>query len=133
MNRLSLLERSRVISSLVEGKSINATVRMTGVAKHTILKLLEGMSCVCTEYHNRVVRNVSVKRVQCDEIWAFCYAKDTNVPREKRGQFGYGDVWTWTAIDADSKLILSYALGTRGAETANAFMQDLAGRVNSRI
>jgi hypothetical protein len=71
--------------------------------------------------------------VQCDEIWAFCYAKDKNVPLEKRGQFGYGDVWTWTAIDADSKLILSYAIGTRGAETANAFMRDLAGRVNSRI
>lgn len=133
MNRLSLLERSRVISSLVEGNSINATVRMTGVAKHTILKLLEDMGCACAEYHNRVVRNVNVKRVQCDEIWAFCYAKDKNVPLEKRGQFGYGDVWTWTAIDADSKLILSYAIGTRGAETANAFMQDLAGRVNSRI
>jgi hypothetical protein len=104
MNRLNIMQRSQVIAALVEGTSVNATVRMTGVAKHTILKLLKDIGCVCAEYHNRIVRNVNARRAQCDEIWAFCYAKEKNLPEELRGKLGYGDVWTWTAIDADSKL-----------------------------
>ena len=83
MNRLSLAQQTQVVSSLVEGNSINATVRMTGVAKHTILKLLKDLGCICAEYHNRIVRKVAVRRVQCDEIWAFCYAKEKNIPFEK--------------------------------------------------
>jgi IS1 family transposase len=133
MNRLNLSDRSRVIAALVEGTSINATVRMTGVAKHTILKLLKDVGCACAEYHNRIVRNVNVRHAQCDEIWAFCYAKEKNVPEELRGKFGYGDVWTWTAIDADTKLIISYIIGTRGSSTGYAFMQDLSKRVANRI
>lgn len=133
MNRLSLSERSQVIAALVEGNSINATVRMTGVAKHTILKLLKDTGCACAEYHNRLVRNVKARRVQCDEIWAFCHAKEKNLREELRGKFGFGDVWTWTAIDAETKLIVSYVIGNRGASTAHALMQDLASRVEGRI
>lgn len=133
MNRLGQSERSRVIAALVEGTSINATVRMTGVAKHTILKLLKDVGCACAEYHNLIVRNVNVRRAQCDEIWAFCYAKEKNVPHELRGKFGYGDVWTWTAIDADTKLVISYIIGTRGSSTGHAFIQDLSKRVANRI
>lgn len=133
MNRLTIEKRIQVVAALVEGTSINATCRMTGVAKHTILNLLRDLGCACAEYHDCTVRKVAVRRVQCDEIWAFCYAKDKNVPAEKQGQFGYGSVWTWTAIDADSKLILSYTLGTRGMETARIFMDDLSTRVANRI
>jgi hypothetical protein len=92
---------------------------MTGVAEHTILKLLEDMGCACAESHNRVVRNVRVKRVQCDKIWAFCYAKDKNVPREKRGQFGYGDVWTWTTTTPNSALLYETLHGLVGKEKVN--------------
>lgn len=133
MSQLNISKRPQVIAALVEGTSINATCRMIGVAKHTVLKLLKDLGCACAEYHNHSVRNVTVKRAQCDEIWAFCYAKDKNAPADKQGQFGYGSVWTWTAIDADSKLIISYALGTRGMETARIFMEDLSGRVANRI
>jgi IS1 family transposase len=122
-----------MISALAEGTSINATWRITGVAKHTVLKLLKDLGCACAEYDNRIVRNLNARRVQCDEIWAVCYAKDRNVPAEKQGKFGYGSVWTWTALDADSKLILSYAIGTRGMETTRIFMDDLSRRVASRI
>ncbi len=133
MNRLSTSKRTQVIAALVEGVSINAIVRMTGVSKVTILRLLEQIGCACAEYHNRAVCNLKVKRIECDEIWAFCYSKDKNVPADKRGQFGFGDVWTWTGIDADSKLIVSYLIGNRGAGSAHAFMQDLASRISTRI
>jgi len=133
MNRLPNEKRAQVIAALVEGTSINATVRMTGVAKHAVLNLLRDLGCACAEYYDQTVRNVKVKRAQCDEIWAFCYAKDKNVPADKQGKFGYGSVWTWTALDADTKLILSYAIGTRGMETARVFMDDLSSRVASRI
>src|ERR1035437_9458130 len=131
MNRLSQADRTRVISALVEGCGINATCRMTGISKPTVLKLLVDMGKACDAYHDRSVRGVLAKGVQCDEIWSFVGAKAKNVPREKDGQ--WGDVWTWTAIDADTKLMISYALGNRGAETANYFMHDLASRVSTRI
>ena len=121
MNRLSTAKRVQVVAALVEGVSINATSRMTGVAKHTILNLLEDLGCACAEYHNRAVRNVKAKRVEVDEIWAFCYSKDKNVPADKRGKFGYGDVWTTTGIDADSKLIVSYLVAKRDARSAQSF------------
>ena len=122
-----------VIAALVEGNSINSIVRMTGVAKHTVLKLLEDVGCTVAAYHDAKIRSVSARRVQVDEAWAFCYAKQKNVPQEKQGQFGYGDVWTWAAIDADTKLIISYVVGTRGPEAAKTFMDDLAKRVANRI
>ena len=87
----------------------------------------------CAEYQDKTLRNLTCKRIQCDEIWQFCYAKDKNVPVEKRGQFGYGDVWTWVAIDADTKLAASWMLGRRDAGTAFTFIQDLAGRLANRV
>src|ERR1700686_4919343 len=107
MNQLSTDDRVRVISALVEGNSIRATVRMTGVAKNTIVKLLAELGTACAAYHDEHVRGLTSKRIQCDEIWSFVYSKAKNVPEEKQGHYGYGDVWTWVAIDADSKLVVS--------------------------
>src|SRR5205809_7791280 len=100
MNCLDTEARAKVISCLIEGCSIRATVRMTGVAKNTIVKLLADLGIACAEYHNEHVRGLRSKRIQCDEIWSFCYAKDKNVPQDKKFTFGYGSVWTWTALDA---------------------------------
>jgi IS1 family transposase len=132
MNRLPLDKRVQVINSLVEGNSIRATTRLTGVCKDAVLKLIRDFGKVCAEHHNRAVRGMASRRVQCDEVWAFCYAKAKNVPEEKLGT-GAGDVWTWTAIDAESKLIISYLCGGRDAAWAYKFMEDLASRVSSRI
>src|ERR1035441_3987200 len=117
MNRLNIADRTQVIAALVEGTSINATCRMTGVAKHTVLRLLKDIGCACAAYHDAYVRNLHVRHLQCDEIWQFVGAKMKNTSAEKIAQ-GWGDVWTWTAIDAATKLIVSYTLGQRGAETA---------------
>lgn len=133
MNRLSEAQRIQVIAALVEGNSIRATVRMTGVAKNTVVKLLAEIGGACEEYQDRAFRNLPCKRIQCDEIWGFCYCKQDNVPAEKRGEFGYGDVWTWAAICADTKLIPSWVVGRRDAGTAYHLMQDLAGRLRNRI
>ena len=112
-------KRAQVLAALVEGSSINATARMTGVAKHTILKLLRDIGCACAEHHEKSVRNLRVRRVQCDEIWSFVYAKQKNVSEERMAE-GAGDVWTWTAIKADTKLVIPYMLGDRGIHTAMA-------------
>ncbi|HEY6768117.1 MAG TPA: IS1 family transposase [Candidatus Sulfotelmatobacter sp.] len=132
MNQLGTTKRSQIIAALVEGNSINATCRMLGVGKHTVLRLLEDAGCACAAYHDVMVRGLQVKRVQCDEIWAFVYGKDKNMTMEQV-QAGLGSVWTWTAIDADTKLIISYTLGDRGAGTAFAFMKDVASRIDNRI
>ena len=128
MNCLQIEARTSVIAALVEGTSINATCRMTGVAKHTVLKLLKDIGCACAAYHNVHVGNLLVRRIQADEIWAFAYGKDKNLTLEQM-QAGAGSVWTWTALDADTKLIVSYMLGDRGAATAQSFMRDVAGRI----
>ncbi len=133
MNKLSTAKRVAVVAALVEGNSIRATARMTDVSKPTILKLLAELGQVCAEYHDATVQNLRCKRIECDEIWQFCYAKAKNVPEEKRGTFGYGDVWTWTALDRDSKLIVSYLIGSRDAGSAFAFMQDVASRIATRV
>jgi len=133
MNRLTKDTRVRVVNSLVEGNSIRATVRMTGAAKNTVVKLLIELGRACAEYQDRVLRKLRCKRIQCDEIWSFCYAKEKNVPADKAGRFGFGDVWTWVAIDPDSKLVPSFMVGTRGAQTAQAFMDDLSGRLANRV
>ena len=130
MNKLSTEERVRVVSALVEGNSIRATVRMTGVAKNTVVKLLEELGCACAAYHATHVRGVKAKRVQCDEIWSFVYAKQKNVPAEKKREAG--DVWTWTALDADSKLIVSWLVGPRDGAVAHNFMTDVASRLDGR-
>jgi IS1 family transposase/lambda repressor-like predicted transcriptional regulator len=133
MNQLNQAKRAQIVAALVEGNSLRATSRMTGASKVTILRLLEALGPACIEYHDKVVRNLTCKRIESDEIWQFCYAKDKNVPAEKRGTFGYGDVWTWVAIDPDTKLVVSFTLGTRGAQTAKRFMDDLASRLVNRV
>lgn len=131
MNRLSMAKRVQVVSALVEGVSINAACRMTGVAKHTILKLLEDAGCAAAAFHHRHVRGLRVRRLQCDEIWAFCGAKAKNVTLEQKAA-GWGDVWTWVAIDADTKLVVSYLVGGRSTGWAVDFMQDCADRIIGR-
>jgi IS1 family transposase len=133
MNRLTIEDRTRVVASLVEGNSIRATVRMTGVAKNTVAKLLVDLGAVCSDYQDRVMQDLPCSRIECDEIWSFCYSKDRNVPKEKRGEFGYGDVWTWVAIDAETKLVPSFHIGSRDAEDAFALMRDLAKRLRYRV
>lgn len=133
MNRLTLQERAKVLGCLVEGNSIRSTVRITGAAKNTVTKLLVDVGTACAEYQNTALRDLTCRRVQCDEIWSFCYAKARNVPTEHRGKFGYGDVWTWTAICADSKLAIAWIVGDRTLDTAKVFMEDLASRLSSRV
>lgn len=133
MNKLTPAKQVQVIAALVEGNSIRATVRMTGVAKNTVVKLLAEIGAACEKYQQKKLVNLPCKRVQCDEIWSFCYAKQKNVPADKQGQFGYGDVWTWTALCADTKLMCTWKIGTRGASTAYALMHDLASRLKNRI
>jgi transposase-like protein len=133
MNRLSPEKRQQVIASLVEGNSIRATVRMTGVAKNTVTKLLTDMGVVCSGLMDREMRDLQCERVQVDEIWAFVGCKEKNVPDERRGEFGIGDVWTWVAIDADTKLVPSYLVGSRDLGDARRFMDDLRKRLASRV
>ncbi len=133
MNTLTIEKKVQVISSLVEGNSIRATCRMTGVAKGTITRLLEAVGKACDEYQDIILRDLPCEHIQCDEIWSFCYAKDKNVPEEHKGEFGYGDVWTWTAIDADTKLVPSWYIGRRDAQSAHEFMQDLKNRLANRV
>jgi IS1 family transposase len=132
MNRLPIEKRVQILGLLVEGNSLRATTRLTGVSINTVSKLLADLGCACAEYHEKHIRNVSARRIQCDEIWSFVGSKAKNTSLEKESQ-GCGDIWTWTAIDADSKLIISYLLGDRGAVTAHAFMQDLSQRLSNRV
>lgn len=133
MNKLSIEKRAQVVGRLVEGMSIRATVRTTGVAKNTITKLLVDLGDACSYAANELLTGVEAKRVQCDEIWSFCYSKQKNVPEEHRDEFGYGDVWTWTAIDADTKLVISYLVADRSGESARMLIDDLAFRVTNRM
>jgi len=128
MNSLSNDERIRVVAALVEGNSIRATSRMTGVARNTVTKLLVDLGEVCMKYHDEHVSNVRVRRLQCDEIWAYVGAKAKNVSAAKK-EIGWGDVWTWVGIDAQTKLVVSYLVGGRGADWAQDFMQDCASRI----
>jgi IS1 family transposase len=132
MNRLPMSKRVAVVSALVEGNSLRSTCRMTGVAMNTVLKLLADMGTACAELHDERVRDVRAKRVQCDEIWQFVGAKTKNVTDEKKAA-GWGDCWTWTAIDADSKLIISYLVGPRMPQMAFELMSDLAARLKGQV
>lgn len=132
-NVLSTEKRAAVVRCLVEGNSIRATVRMTGVAKNTVTKLLVDLGAACAKFQDRELRDLPCKRIQCDEIWSFVYAKKKNVPQEKRGEFGFGDVYTWVALDADTKLVVSYLVGERNKEDARLFMHDLAPRFAERV
>jgi IS1 family transposase len=132
MNKLNTSKRTQIVAALVEGVSINATCRMTGAAKMTVLKLLNSLGCACASYHHEYVRNVRIKRLQCDEVWSFIGAKAKNTSIEKKAQ-GWGDVWTWTGIDADSKLCVSYLVGDRSARCGTEFIQDCADRIRGRV
>jgi len=133
MNRLDTKTRRQIVAALVEGCSIRSICRMTGVAKGTVLKLVRDLGEACSDYQDKTLRGLRCERVQCDEIWSFCYAKDRNVPRSMEGQPGVGSVWTFTAIDADSKLMLSYFVGDRDMQTACRFMLDVASRIENKI
>src|SRR4051812_2156917 len=132
MNKLSTAKRVAVVSALVEGCSIRSTVRMTGVSKNTVAKLLVELGAACTKFQDETLRNLSCKRLQCDEIWSFVGGKDKNLSDEKK-EAGLGSVWTWTAIDADTKLIASWLVGSRDAGSAYEFMQDVASRLRGRV
>jgi len=133
MNRLSNDDRAKILHLLCEGMSIRAITRLTGASKNTVSKLLIDAGKACAAYHDANVRNVKAARIQVDEIWSFTYAKQKNVATAKDAPEGAGDTWTWTALDADSKMIVSYLVGGRDAEYAMWFMDDLAARLANRV
>lgn len=133
MNKLPLTKRVQILSMLCEGSSMRAITRVTGVSLNTVTKLLIDAGKACDAYHNEHVRHVKATRIQCDEIWAFCYSKQKNVMIAKAAPKGAGDVWTWTALEASSKLILSYMVGGRDSEYAMALMDDLRSRIVNRV
>jgi IS1 family transposase len=132
MNRMDAKRRAAIVAALVEGVGIRATCRMTEASKGAVTKLIADLGPVCAAYMDEALRDLPCKTLEVDEIWAFCYAKAKNVPADKRGIFGFGDVWTFTAIDAETKLIPTFMVGPRDAGTATEFMQDLAGRLRYR-
>lgn len=133
MNRLPIEKRAQIISMLVEGMSMRAVSRVADVSINTVTKLLEDVGAACNDYQSFNLNNLQCKRIECDEIWSFCYAKEKNVAPEQQGVLGYGDVYTWTAICADSKLAVSFMVGKRDADYANEFMQDVASRLANRV
>jgi IS1 family transposase len=133
MNKLTIEQRAKILHLLCEGMSIRAITRLTGASKNTVAKLLIDAGKACDAYHDANVRNVKASRVQVDEIWSFTYAKQKNVAAAKAAPDYAGDTWTWTAIDADSKMILSYLVGGRDSEYAMEFMDDLASRLANRV
>ena len=133
MNQLSLEKRAQILGLLVEGNSMRGITRLVGCSINTVTKLLVDLGAACDEYQDKIMRNLHCKCIQCDEIWSFCYSKEKNVALEHEGQLGYGDVYTWTAICADTKLVPSFLIGKRDAEYANAFIEDLSGRLSYRI
>ena len=133
MNKMRRDKQARIIHCLNEGVSLRATARLCDVAYNSVLKLLPQIGMACAEYQDSVLTGLNCKRLQVDECWSFCYAKEKNVPAEKKGQFGFGDVWTWVAIDAGTKLVPSFLIGRRDLQSARMFIDDLAGRLSSRI
>lgn len=133
MNKLSIEKRTQIVSLLVEGNSLRATARIVDVSLNTVTKLLVDIGTVCQKYHDENVRNLTSKKIQCDEIWSFIYAKEKNLPEHLQGKFGLGSIWTWVAIDSDSKLAVSWLVGNRDAEYAKIFMEDVASRLSNRV
>ena len=133
MNKLPIAKRAQILEMLVEGMSMRAASRIAKVSINTVTKLMVEAGEACAAYHDDTVRDIDARKVQCDEIWAFCYAKQKNVARAKAAPRAAGDVWTWTAIDGDSKMILSYEVGDRSGATAIEFMDDLRSRLANRV
>jgi IS1 family transposase len=133
MNSLDNKKRAQVVAALVEGNSIRATVRMTGVAKNTIVKLLADLGMACAEYQDKAFRNLKCERIQCDEIWSFVGAKQKNATVNQQMDYGWGDVWTWVSMDADTKLVPCWLVGPRTADAAMEFIHDLKSRLANRV
>jgi len=133
MNLLSLEKRTQIANMLVEGNSLRSISRVVGVSINTVTKLLVDLGTVCQQYHDENVRGINSTKIQCDEIWSFIYAKDKNLPEDLQGKFGLGSVWTWVALDPDSKLAVSWLVGNRDAEYAKMFMEDVASRLKNRV
>src|SRR6266403_5326207 len=133
MNRLPLERRAQIVGLLAEGNSLRAASRLADVSINTVTKLLLDVGAACEKYQDETLRNLKCRRIQCDEIWAFVYAKAKNLPEKYKGAVGYGDVWTWTALDAETKLVPSWAVGRRDGFTARAFISDLADRLATRV
>jgi IS1 family transposase len=132
MNRLSIADRASILRILVEGNSLRSASRLADVSLNTVMKLVVDLGAACEQIHNERVKNVRVRRLQADEIWQFCGAKAKNVTLEKKAQ-GWGDTWTWTGLDADTKLCVSYLVGGRSANWAMEFMLDCAARIKGRV
>jgi len=133
MNSLDSETRARIVAALVEGVSISSIVRMTGVAKTTILRLIREVGTACARFHDAQVRHLTTERVQCDEVWSFCAMKQRRVPVELQNTIGVGSIWTWTAIDADTRLIVSWLASNRSQEAADALIADLKSRTMMRL
>ena len=133
MNRLSIARRTTVVRALCEGTSIRGTARLTGVAVNTVVNLLCDLGSICLDFQDEAMRDLPCTRLECDEIWSFVYSKAKNVPADHHGEFGYGDVWTWTAIDAETKLVPCWHIGGRSGRDAWIFMKDLASRLRNRV
>jgi len=133
MNKLLLAKRAQIIGMLVEGMSLRVTSRLADVSINTVTKLLVDVGMACSEYQSKTFHNLPCKRIQCDEIWSFVYSKERNTSPEMKAAGIAGDVWTWTAICADTKLMPCWVVGARNAAVANEFMNDLAGRLTNRV
>lgn len=133
MNKLSDEKRAQILTALVEGNSIAATCRMSGAAKMTVLGLIREVGSACLRFHDAQVRNLATEQVQCDEVWSFCHSKEKNVPANLKGKPGYGSVWTWTALDPQSKLMISWIVSDRSQAAADALIRDLKSRISNRI
>lgn len=133
MNRLSTEKRAQIIGLLVEGNSLRATTRLSGCSINTVSKLLADIGDACAEFQDRTLRDLPCTAIEADEIWSFCYSKQKNVPEKHKGEFGYGNIWTWTALCPDSKLMVSWLVGEQTVEDGWAFMRDLKSRLRNRI
>lgn len=133
MNKLPPEKQVEIVHMLCEGASMRSISRIADVSINTVSKLLVDIGKACAEYQDKVFHNLPCKRIECDEIWSFCYAKEKNVPKNKKGKFGFGDVWTFTAICADTKLVPTWLIGHRDLEDAKIFMNDLASRLANRV
>ena len=133
MNQLNKEKRAQILACLIEGNFIRSTVRLTGAAKNTVTKLLIDSGRACAQYQDETLHNLPCECVQVDEIWSFCYAKEKNVPQKRKGEFGYGDAWTWVALCADTKIVPCWLVGGRDAGWASEFMADVAKRLANRV
>ena len=133
MNKISLERKAEIIRVLCEGNSIRSTARITDTAINTVVKLLKEVGSACLAYQDKAMHNLTCQKLQCDEIWSFVYAKDKNVPNNHKGEFGFGDVWTFTAIDADTKLVPAWLVGARDVDCAHEFIDGLKARLANRV